>query len=214
MYSETSRMKFGGHMNRDTHGRSYAHPLSDVDGPATYLGIARREGHIKNRRGMEIHRNTQLYQALPAKLEFEFEDRHDIVCLTNEIAKLDLRVKAVKDPQERSQIELEQQRIQNKKRQLYMEELRCQQKHQLSEPAINGSEQARFHFQYTRRVMPDRDILARLLPNCVDLRSKDGREALRAMEAICRQDCTVAYRHSLRPIDGQCICKKFIDTYV
>jgi hypothetical protein len=208
-------MKFAGHVHRDTHGKSYAHPLSDVDGPATYLGIASRHGHIQNRRGMGIHRNANLWQTLPAKAEFELEERDDIACLTTEIAELSLKIATVENPEEKRKIELEHRRAQNKKRQLYMEELRRQQKKQPSKSqAVIGSDQVRLHFQYTRRVMPERDILARLLPKCDELRSKDGREAIRAMESICKQESTIAYRPSLRPIGGKCICGTVIDTYV
>ncbi|KAJ5768158.1 hypothetical protein N7533_000741 [Penicillium manginii] len=56
-HTETARMKFAGQMKRETFGRSYAHPLSEIDRPANFLGIASREGHIQNRRGMGIYQS-------------------------------------------------------------------------------------------------------------------------------------------------------------
>lgn len=71
-------MKFAGQVNRDTYGKYYAHPLSEIDGLANYLGIASRSDYIQNRRGMGMHYNPRLWQSLPAKAEFEFKDREDI----------------------------------------------------------------------------------------------------------------------------------------
>jgi carbonic anhydrase len=59
-------MKYGSHTDARTFGRSYAHSVCEVDGPATYLNIASRHEHIQNRRSMGIHRNPNLWQSLPA----------------------------------------------------------------------------------------------------------------------------------------------------
>ncbi|KAJ5193196.1 Zinc finger C2H2 [Penicillium cf. viridicatum] len=89
-YSESTRMKFAGQTNRDTYGKSYAHPLSKVDRPANYLGIAIRQEHIQNRRGIGLYRNSSLFQLLPAKAEYKFLAREDIYALDQTIAKLSL----------------------------------------------------------------------------------------------------------------------------
>jgi hypothetical protein len=59
-----------GHENSSTFGKSYAHPVCEIDGPATYLGITGRHEHKQNRRGMGMYRNVQLWQSLPAKSNF------------------------------------------------------------------------------------------------------------------------------------------------
>ncbi|KAG0160181.1 hypothetical protein PDIDSM_7708 [Penicillium digitatum] len=104
-------------------GKSYAHPLSEVDGPANYLGIASRQEHIQNRRGMGINRNSALSQLLPAKAEFEFLAREDIHTLDQTMAKLSsLILHAL--PEEKHEIQLKQKRAYSEKRSLYNEELR------------------------------------------------------------------------------------------
>ncbi|KAJ6094248.1 hypothetical protein N7467_003093 [Penicillium canescens] len=45
-YSESVRIKFARQTNRDIYGKLYAYPLSEVDGPANYLGIASRQEYI------------------------------------------------------------------------------------------------------------------------------------------------------------------------
>lgn len=86
-----------------------------------------------------------------------------------------------RDHKEKHQIQLEQHRIYNEKHQLYTEALRCLQKLQLNKPTstidpVSVYEQTFFH--YARRVMPERDMLARILPMKVSLCSSDGRTAI------------------------------------
>jgi carbonic anhydrase len=87
-HSESARMRFAGQNNRDTYGRFYAHPVSEIDGLVNYLGIVSRSEHIENRRGMGIYQNSHLFQSLPAKVEFEFLDRSDIRDLDEEMRSL------------------------------------------------------------------------------------------------------------------------------
>ncbi|KJF60769.1 uncharacterized protein CIMG_12167 [Coccidioides immitis RS] len=56
--------------------------------------------------------------------------------------------------------------------------------------------------------MPECDLLAQILPMKVELQSPEGCQALRAMEALCKQECEIAYCTSLKPIDGHCICSQ------
>ncbi|KGO60662.1 hypothetical protein PEX1_038750 [Penicillium expansum] len=159
-YSESARMKFAGQTNRNTYGKSYAHPLSEVDGPANYLGIASRQEHIQNRRGMGLYRNSAFPQLLPAKAEYEFLAREDIHALDQTMAKLSsLLLNAL--PEEKHEIQLKQKRAYNEKRSLYNEELR---KVQAQSGKQHGSIYTETMFHYRRKVMPHRDFLARKLP--------------------------------------------------
>ncbi|PKX95141.1 uncharacterized protein P174DRAFT_510972 [Aspergillus novofumigatus IBT 16806] len=83
-YSQTARMKCASHRETQTFGRSYAHPVCEVDGPATYLNIASHHEHIQNQHSMGMHRNPNLWQSLPAKAEFEFQEREDAIALNTE----------------------------------------------------------------------------------------------------------------------------------
>ncbi|PGH04310.1 hypothetical protein AJ80_08533 [Polytolypa hystricis UAMH7299] len=215
-YSEVARQKFAGQADRDVFGKYYAHPLSEIDGPATFLGIESREEHIKNLRSMAIYRNADLWQLLPSNKELEFQKRGDILALDTAINELGSKI-AMAVGEEQRELHLQQRRLRNRRRQLYTEALRDFQE---SQPRKFGettssrtSPSTSTYFNYIRRVMPERDTLAKILPMKVELRSPQGREALRAMEALCKQDCRIAYRTSLQPIDGKCICKKQIDKY-
>ena len=77
-----------------------------VDGPATCLGIASRHGHIQNRRGIGMYRNVQLWQSLPAKAEFEFQERSDILALDEIMDNLSLKLSKASSTQEKNQIRL------------------------------------------------------------------------------------------------------------
>lgn len=204
-------MKFAGHVNKGTFGRSYAHPLSEVDGPATYLGIPGRHEHIQNRRSMGIHRHPQLWQSLPAKAEFEFQERPDIIeldrqmqCLTDELSKL-------QDPISKKEVQLGQHRIYNEKQRLYIQELRTLQRTQRRTLVIQPTatyEQTLFN--YTRKVMPERDLLAQLLPRNDSLRSPTGRAALEALEAICAGRSASTYGAGMQSVNGECLCRRLL----
>ena len=61
-----------------------------MDGPATSLGITSSHEHIQNHRSMDMHRNPHLWQSLPAKAEFEFQERSDVMALDEEIQGLSM----------------------------------------------------------------------------------------------------------------------------
>jgi len=61
--------------------------------------------------------------------------------------------------------------------------------------------------------MPERDYLATVLPQKVELRSCEGRRALEALESLCTFKHSVAYRSSLQPENGKCVCGELIGKY-
>ncbi|CBF82971.1 hypothetical protein AN3315.2 [Aspergillus nidulans FGSC A4] len=178
---QTARMKHASHTEPRTFGRSYAHPVCEVDGPATYLNIASRHEHIQNRRSMGIHHNPNLWQSLPAKAEFEFQEREDIMALDEELKSLTAKlVDARADgPEAERKIQLER-RHDSHVGSVYKQTLFC----------------------YYRRAMPERDRLAQLLPSKSSMRSPAGRDAMIDLETICREHSPVAYRTNLQPING------------
>ncbi|KAJ5471000.1 hypothetical protein N7530_008357 [Penicillium desertorum] len=209
-HSETARMKFGGQMKRETFGRSYAHPLSEIDGPANFLGIASREEHIRNRRGMGIYQSFDACQYLPAKAQFEFENREDIRELDSELWDLSDRFSATSNVQARKEIQKRQRSVYDRKKRLYREAVDQIREHSKKGSTISNT-MTETLFHYRRRVMPDRSILADLLPRKVSLRDNDGRRALQALETICSEDSPIAYRESLRPFEGKCRCGTLIN---
>ncbi|KAL2810637.1 hypothetical protein BDW59DRAFT_155623, partial [Aspergillus cavernicola] len=210
-YSQAARMKHASHIDPRTFGRSYAHPVCEVDGPASYLNIATRHEHIQNRRSMGIHRNPNLWQSLPAKAEFEFQEREDVMALDEELAILNTQLTKAESPETVHEIQSQQRRVRSQKDKLYLEELKRQRGLQVGIQKGSIDEQTLFH--YRRRAMPERDLLARILPTKATLRSIEGREAMKALEVICKQGDRVAYRSGLQPVNGKCICGKSVESF-
>jgi carbonic anhydrase len=67
-------MKHAAHRESRTFGRFYIHPVCEVDGPASYLNIATQPEHIQTQRSISMHWDPPLWQSLPAKVEFEFQE--------------------------------------------------------------------------------------------------------------------------------------------
>ncbi|KAM5479793.1 hypothetical protein MaudMau93_007756 [Microsporum audouinii] len=218
-YSETARMKFGGQKSRYVFGEKYAHPLCEVDGQATYLGIVPRVDHVKNGRGMHLRRHQHLLQSLPAKGEMDFHQRKDVVELQEEWQRLHLCIKKA-DGNEKRELELQQRSVYRQKVRLYTDELkllRKQQSFKLQRPGDKGATMNVYEetfFDYSRQVMPERDLLAKILPMKIELRSIQGRQALHALERLCGNNNRIAYRKSFAPVDGRCICGSELDSYV
>lgn len=206
--TENDRMKLAGQRDPTQFRRFYAHPLSDIDGQASYLGIRDRRGHITNRRGMEIHKNRATWESLPARLELEFEEREDVATLQDEISKLTQRSRTERDVGKIKEIDRERKRLQYQRKVLYGEEVQRFNRKNIDTQSIEGCHP----FHYTRRVMPDRDLLAQLLPRSGKLRSIEGRQAARALENLCTKDTKICYRSSLRPTDDKCgACREPIE---
>ncbi|OJJ66328.1 hypothetical protein ASPBRDRAFT_137940 [Aspergillus brasiliensis CBS 101740] len=208
-YSETARMKFSGHIKRDTFGKSYAHRVVEVDGAATFLGIGSRRGHIENHRSMGVRRNPHLYQALPARADLEFQERKDVVQLDTEIRLMQKRL--VLAEEDAKTIQLHRRRLENQRQRLYVDELSRIRREQPRLVGLQSISDKPTAFHYTRKAMPERNLLAGILPDTVELRSSTGRMAIRALEAICSQEVSVCYISSLAPIDGKCICGESIE---
>ncbi|KAJ5721986.1 Zinc finger C2H2 [Penicillium malachiteum] len=77
-HSELVRMRFTGYINHDMYGKVYTYPLSEVNRPANYLGIASRQEHIQNRRGMGLYYSISSLQLLPVKAKYKFLAQEDI----------------------------------------------------------------------------------------------------------------------------------------
>ncbi|KAL3439835.1 hypothetical protein BJX65DRAFT_291535 [Aspergillus insuetus] len=210
-YSQTARMKHASHTEARTFGRSYAHPVCEVDGPAAYLNIATRHEHIQNRRSMGIHHNPNLWQSLPAKSEFEFEEREDVRRLNEELVRLDSQMLDAVSPDMKKDIISQRRKLRTEKDKIYLSELKRQRELQSGTQAGSIHEQTLFHFR--RRAMPQRDLLARILPKKATVRSTEGLEAMKALEALCKQSNQVAYRSGLEPLNGECICGKPIESF-
>ena len=220
-YSAAERMKFAGHNNADTFFGSYMPQLSTVDGISSYWNRKRRTIHLEGFRGLSLHHHPQMLQSLPAKVEADLEADIDFVTINKQLESLkeDLRHSPAGEESQRTfRAELYERR-----RQLVSEELTKWQKIQprtITSKADNEGPVVTSlpcWFSRVRRLDPPRDRLAELLFLNVSLRSPEGRVALQDMITLCKENPKVAYRPSLRPVDGLCptiMCGKEMDTYV
>ncbi|PKX95140.1 uncharacterized protein P174DRAFT_502563 [Aspergillus novofumigatus IBT 16806] len=113
-------------------------------------------------------------------------------------------------PETKRGIQLQRRRVQSQKDKLYLEELKRQRVQQGTQ---TGSIYEQTLFHYHRRAMPERDLLAQILPTKSTIRSSAGREAMKALEAICNQYRPVTCRSSLHPVNGRCVCGEPIDRF-
>jgi carbonic anhydrase len=160
---------------------------------------------------MGIHRNPNLWQSLPAKAEFEFQEREDVLTLDKEFAFLSAQLAKADSQETAHQIHLQRRRVQSQKDTLYLKELKRQREIQQGTQTGSIYEQTLFH--YRRRAMPERDLLAQILPARSTIRSSVGQNAMKALETICSQYHPVAYRSGLRPVNGKCVCGESVDKY-
>ncbi len=196
-------MKHGGHKDERTYCDSYMPNNAGTDLQGGYFDGALRSIVNDRFRGLTLHRNPELWQALPARKQHELENNPGFTAIEDEIEALAPMAKT--DPAARDR----RQALMAKKRKLVSEELcRCQ-KLQPSKLLANPDDADlmgyhRSHFHRVRRLMPERDRLASNLFLVAPIRSDEGRSVLRDMITLCRQDAEVPFRPGLEP--EKCTC--------
>ncbi len=208
-YSEAQRMKFAGHINPRTFLKSYMPSVSAVDGQSSFLAQPLRKDHIEDFRGMSLYRHPQLWQSLPAKMQYDFERREDFMACQREIESLNAATRTTMAEEDRQRDRLRRQELYEQKRQLTIGELKKWRKMQPrnlvrqtgTEPVLEDHH--RTFFAQVRHLVPKRYRLATTLFLPVGLRSVQGQEALRDLITLCSQPTTVVYQRSLQPgLDG------------
>jgi hypothetical protein len=86
---------------------------------------------------MGMYRNVQLWQSLPAKAEFEFQERGDILALDKEMEMLSVQLSKASGSEEKHHIQLKQHKVYNEKKRLYTEQLKSLQKSQPNKPRVH-----------------------------------------------------------------------------
>jgi len=154
-------------------------------------------------RGLTLHRNPELWQALPARKQHELENGPEFIAIEDEIDALAPKTKT--DPAARDR----RQALMADRRKLLSEELCRFQKLQPSkllaspdDAELMGYHRSQFH--RVRRLMPERHRLASNLFLVAPIRSDEGRSVLRDMIALCQQDVEVPFRPGLEP--EKCTC--------
>ena len=203
LYSTAQRMKHGGHRDERTYCDSYMPNNAGTDLQGGYFDGKLRSIVNDRFRGLTLHRNPELWQALPARKQHELENTPEFAAIETEIDALAPKAKTDPAAKERRQT------LMADKRKLVAEELsRCQtlQPSKLlaspDDAELMGYHRSQFH--RIRRLMPERDRLASNLFLVVSIRSGEGRSVLRDMIALCRQDAEVPFRPGLEP--EKCTC--------
>ena len=205
-------MKFGGHTDPNVFFHSYMDDTSTVDGQSNIFGGKRRTVHIDAFRGLSLQYDPQRLHSLPAKVEDDLSRRLDFIQISKELAALGDRLQELGTSGGN-----EGQEVRNRRRQLYLarcklmsDELSQWQAIQPRKIALEGAKpepsvgpRSNF-FNRVRHLDPPRDRLASSLFQHVSLRSPQGRIALHDMITLCRENPQVAYRPSLRPVNGRC----------
>jgi len=216
LYSAAQRMKHGGHRDERTYCDSYMPNNAGTDLQGGYFDGKLRSIVNDRFRGLTLHRNPELWQALPARKQHELEDTREFAAIETEIDALAPKAKTDRAAKERRQT------LMADKRKLVAEELsRCQKLQPsklLASPddaELMGYHRSQFH--RIRRLMPERDRLASNLFLVAPIRSDEGRSVLRDMIALCRQDAEVPFRPGLEPEKCTCLMadhKLELDRYV
>lgn len=184
--------------------------LSTVDGQGSFFEQALRKDHLEDFRGLSLHRHPQLWQSLPAKQQFEFECRPDILALDEEIESLNREIQTCSIAKDMQSQRARRRGLYERRRQLTVDELKqCRKIQPRKLTSQNAHETCledhrRTFFAHVRGLLPERDRLASSLFQSVALRSAEGRSALHDLVALCKQDCQTIYRPSLRPKEGRC----------
>lgn len=191
--------------------------MSTIDGAASYWGLKPRTIYFEAFRGMSLQWFPQMEQSLPAKVQADLAQRPDFVALSEEILGLGEKLKGLTVNDEIKALYSRRDEVYQQRRQLMSDELKKWQKLQsrniLNEKASVMSRPS--FFNRIRRLDPPRDRLALSLFLRVPLRSEEGRNALRDMITLYKENPKVAYRPSLRPRNGRCpqaMCGRPMDT--
>ena len=189
-------MVYAGHTDPGTLAKHYL-PRNGADGQAAYQGNQRRTLVLDLFRQLTISRNPELWQCLPAKKQYEFHQKPEIVAITDRLSQL----QRTNDPTLLS----ERKSLYATKRQAYRKHLRDWQRNQ----RVNCNDPPGYHraiFNRVRFLMPERDRLAHNLFQVARLRSPEGLGVLSDMLRLYEMKRNVSYRPGLEP--EKCRCKR------
>ncbi|KAH6667430.1 hypothetical protein B0J14DRAFT_489712 [Halenospora varia] len=191
-YSLGQVMKFAAHRNSKTLVGHYLDDMSNVDGAAVFLGLEPRRDLTEDFRSASMKRNPDLQHSLPGKCLDELRQRRDFTDLGEQIDNLSAQITAAITEKGRQELKAQRRYVYDQRQKLINEEL-----------ANYRRTQRRFD-RVVRRMVPERDRLARTLPIAAPLRSPEGISALQDLIALRTNDSRVAYQEVLRPIG--CCC--------
>jgi len=201
-------MKHGRYRDKRTYCDSYMPNNAGTDLQGGYFNGKLRSIVNDRFRGLTLHRNPELWQALPARKQHELENTPEFAAIDTKIDALAPKAKTDSAAKERRLTLLAD------KRKLLAEELsRCQKlqpsKLLASPDDADSMGYYRSQFHRIRRLMPERDRLASNLFLVAPIRSNEGRSVLRDMITLCRQDTEVPFRPGLEPEKCSCLIAEY-----
>tara|TARA_R110002060_G_scaffold36206_2_gene47165 strand:- start:1334 stop:2014 length:681 start_codon:yes stop_codon:yes gene_type:complete len=209
-YSLGQVMKFAAHRNSKTLVGHYLDDMSNVDGAAVFLGLEPRRDLTEDFRSASMKRNPDLQHSLPRKCLDDLRQRRDFTDLGEQIDNLSDQIMATITEKGRQELKAQRRYVYDQRQKLINEELanyRMTQR-RVHTTQCGVDDQGEWHRSYfdrvVRRMVPERDRLARTLPLAVPLRSPEGISALRDLIALRTNDSRVAYQEALQPIGGRC----------
>ncbi|QKX60504.1 uncharacterized protein TRUGW13939_07649 [Talaromyces rugulosus] len=192
-YSVDERMTFAAHTNPRTFFESYASPTSTVDGVQNiFENLTRRTDHLDIFRGWSLPRHPRLWQALPAKLQFDLAYSPEALAIDNELAALGELIRKTAPWTQCSEYKTRRQNMYRKRHQLVITTLKTWQASLLD--AVPGRElegaSADHHwtvFDRSSHLVPERRRLSSSLFLEVAPRTPEARTAWQDMEALARR---------------------------
>lgn len=113
IYSTAQRMRHAGHRDARTYDQHYAPQNPGTDGQAAYLGDTPRELVNNLLRSMNLARNPELWQSLPAEKQHEVEERPEFRAIETELAMLALKEDEPSSRDQRRKLNAQKRKIVN-----------------------------------------------------------------------------------------------------
>lgn len=168
-------MRHAAHKDPSTYPRSYQSKVSTVDGQAAFLGLPKQQEHQEIFRGYSFRRDPNYSPRVPASLTSELHDTEEWRALQQALSRDGEMTR-----QDRQKLYDERRRLRDKLKDYH----RSTRTTRPLEPLELIHESA---FQQTRKLMPERNVLASLLFEKGSLRDETGCLVMRQLVALCRQ---------------------------
>jgi hypothetical protein len=115
-------MKFAGQSGPDVF-RAFYMAEGSVDGQNSFLNQPLRKDHVESFRGISLQCNPELWQSLPAQMQYELERRPDFVALQEQIEDLTEEIK-IADEQASGELQARRHKLHKERQRLALEELK------------------------------------------------------------------------------------------
>ncbi|TAQ89768.1 hypothetical protein B7494_g1911 [Chlorociboria aeruginascens] len=118
--------------------QTYYMAEGSVDRQNSFLNQPLRKDHIKSFRGITPQYNPELWQSLPAQMQYELEHRPDFVALEEEIEDLAEEMKKTTDKEANQELQTRQNKLYKEQQRLILEELKKRRRNQPCNHPSNG----------------------------------------------------------------------------